>query len=65
MLPLVKLLLESGAGVNARDLYGQTPLHNVANCEYDGFEDGLAMAKLLLEAEAEVGRCKSIHGSLQ
>jgi hypothetical protein len=51
---LVKLLLESGAGVNTRDLYGQTPLHNAANCEYDGFEDGLAMAKLLLEAEAEV-----------
>jgi ankyrin repeat protein len=54
MLPLFELLMEWGADIHARDTSGQTPLHNCANCDYEGLEDGVAMAKLLLEAGAEV-----------
>jgi ankyrin repeat protein len=54
LLPLVKLLMEWGADVKARDSIGSTPLHNCAMSHYDHLEDGLATAKLLLEAGAEI-----------
>jgi ankyrin repeat protein len=54
MLPLVKLLMEWGADVKARDSIGSTPLHNCAMSHYDHLEDGLAIAKLLLETGAEI-----------
>ena len=52
---MVKLLLEGKADVEAKDIYGQTPLLWAEKNGYD------AIGKLLLESKAEI-EAKGVYG---
>ncbi|KAI9437528.1 hypothetical protein H4582DRAFT_1955098 [Lactarius indigo] len=46
---MVSVLLNAGANVNARNTRGQTPVHLVSQGPYYSEDDGVGIARLLLE----------------
>jgi ankyrin repeat protein len=61
---IVRLLLDHGAEVNAEDDDGEKPLHQVSYGEYGSQEDGLCVARLLLERGADVTTRSKEHRTL-
>lgn len=57
---VAQILLEHGADVNARDRFGQTPLHRCCDGFY-GWDEQVAIAKVLLKHGADI-HAKDVDG---
>ena len=53
-LEIVQLLLDNGANPNEENVQGVTPLHLVSSGEYNSQEQGVSIARLLLECGANL-----------
>jgi len=62
---MTKLLLESGANVNAVDYQGEIPLHTAIYHSYPNVEeDGIEVIKMLIENGSDVNKVKSFPRKL-
>ena len=61
-LELVRMFLDHGAKINAKDNLGRAPLHRaLEDKDYRSYADGLAVAKQLMECGADVNTPNNDH----